>query len=202
LSVPAHPSLWVKPAAALASPLEDIPMNAFCSSSLPDYEGELVFVVSKECRDLTPKEAASYILGYTIGNDVSCRLHQIKEQQGGQFFFAKAFDKFAPIGPILISPEVYANGDGIRLITRVNGQVLQNAESTDMIWSAAEILSHMSQGKSRPNFQQSPRFRVFIRFVPRNNNPRWYGSHDRDTQRSWGFLYPKALAEAWGYCRD
>jgi 2-keto-4-pentenoate hydratase/2-oxohepta-3-ene-1,7-dioic acid hydratase in catechol pathway len=62
-------------------------------------QGELVFVTSRECRDITPDQAHEYILGYTVGNDLSCRFFQLPEQSGGQFFYAKAFDKFAPIEP-------------------------------------------------------------------------------------------------------
>ncbi|KAJ3454798.1 hypothetical protein MRS44_013398 [Fusarium solani] len=92
-----HPPLWTKPAASLANPDEDITISKFCAAILPDYEGELVFVTSRDCRDVGPDEAESYILGYTIGNDISCRLFQLPEKSGGQFFFAEAFDKFAPI---------------------------------------------------------------------------------------------------------
>ncbi len=110
-------------------------------------QGELVFVTSKECRDLTPKQAKNYILGYTVGNDLSCRLFQLPQNSAGQFFFAKAFDKFAPIGPALISPEVFA-GAPLTVVTRVNGEVCQTAEfRKDMIFSPETILSHMSQGK-------------------------------------------------------
>lgn len=69
------------------------------------------------------------------------------DQCGGQFFFAKAFDKFAPLGPTLISPEVFKNGEGLKLITRVNGEVMQESEfMKDLIWDPRKILSRMSQG--------------------------------------------------------
>jgi 2-keto-4-pentenoate hydratase/2-oxohepta-3-ene-1,7-dioic acid hydratase in catechol pathway len=157
----------VKPAAALASPNEDIPINKFCASSYLDYEvskifrwfylpqnansfkGELVFVVANECRDLTPDQAEANILGYTAGNDLSCRLYQFPEKGGGQFFFAKAFDKFAPLGPVLVSAEYFnqAKDSPVELITKVNGEEVQRTQClNDMIWSPAQILSHMSQG--------------------------------------------------------
>lgn len=97
---------------------------------------------------MSPQDADKYILGYTIGNDISCRKFQLPQNSGGQFFFAKAFDKFAPIGPTLISPELFANGVGYRVITKVNGEVRQTADITkDMIFSPSKVLSHMSQGK-------------------------------------------------------
>jgi 2-keto-4-pentenoate hydratase/2-oxohepta-3-ene-1,7-dioic acid hydratase in catechol pathway len=151
LKIPAAPPLWTKPATSLANPDEDIPMNKFCASTLPDYEAELVFVTSRQCKDVSASEASSYILGYTAGNDLSCRLHQMPDQAGGQFFFAKAFDKFAPIGPILLSPQIFNDGKGLKLIARVNGKVRQEADlSKDMIFSPAQILSRMSQGTTIP----------------------------------------------------
>jgi 2-keto-4-pentenoate hydratase/2-oxohepta-3-ene-1,7-dioic acid hydratase in catechol pathway len=112
------------------------------------FQGELVFVTSRECRDLSPEEAESYILGYTAGNDLSCRLYQLPEQCGGQFFFAKAFDKFAPVGPTLINSEVFGKGEGIKLSTKVNGEVVQESECMkDFIWTPAKVLSQMSQGE-------------------------------------------------------
>jgi 2-keto-4-pentenoate hydratase/2-oxohepta-3-ene-1,7-dioic acid hydratase in catechol pathway len=111
-------------------------------------QGELTFVTSRACRDISPAEAESYILGYTAGNDISCRLYQMPDQCGGQFFFAKAFDKFAPLGPTLISPEIFGKGEGFKLTTRVGGEVMQESEfAKDMIFNPAKILSWMSQGE-------------------------------------------------------
>jgi 2-keto-4-pentenoate hydratase/2-oxohepta-3-ene-1,7-dioic acid hydratase in catechol pathway len=76
-------------------------------------------------------------------------MYQLPKYSAGQFFFAKAFDKFAPIGPILVSPEAFGDGLQFALVTKVNGEVRQTAKfSTDMIFSPARILSHMSQGKN------------------------------------------------------
>ncbi len=110
-------------------------------------QGELVVVTSKECKDITENEAKDYILGYTVGNDISCRKFQRQSNSGGQFFYAKAFDKFAPIGPTLISPEAFAALPSAQVVTKVNGQIRQTADlKNDMIFSPAKILSHMSQG--------------------------------------------------------
>ncbi|PCH01524.1 Hypothetical protein PENO1_042660 [Penicillium occitanis (nom. inval.)] len=153
LNVPVNPPAWTKPSASLASPEEDIHISRYCASNFPDWEGELVFVTSKECRDVTPEEANSYILGYTIGNDLSCRVFQMPEQNGGQFFYAKAFDKFAPIGPVLVNSAIYRNGDGARLTTRVNGEVMQSVEiKKDVIFSPSQILSFISQSTTIPAY--------------------------------------------------
>ncbi|KAK5988571.1 Fumarylacetoacetate hydrolase domain-containing-like protein [Cladobotryum mycophilum] len=150
LQIPAYPPLWTKPTTSLAHPGEDIPVNDFCAKSLLDYEGELVFVTSKDCKNISLAEAKDYILGYTIGNDLSCRMFQLPKNSAGQFFFAKAFDKFAPIGPSLISPELF-DSKSFKVVTRVNGEVRQTAEfNKDLIFSPEKILSHMSQGTTIP----------------------------------------------------
>ncbi|KIW65775.1 hypothetical protein PV04_08002 [Phialophora macrospora] len=153
LNIPVNPPLWTKPAAALAAPEEDIHMSKYCASNFPDWEGELVFVTSRDCGDVSVEEAESCILGYSIGNDLSCRVFQLPAQNGGQFFYAKAFDKFAPIGPVLISPEVFQQADGARLTTRVNGEIMQDVEiRKDMVFSPAQILSFMSQSTTIPGY--------------------------------------------------
>ncbi|KIW92097.1 uncharacterized protein Z519_07081 [Cladophialophora bantiana CBS 173.52] len=153
LNVPVNPPVWTKPAAALAAPEEDIHMSRYCASNFPDWEGELVFVTSKECRDISPEEAESYILGYTIGNDLSCRVFQLPAQNGGQFFYAKAFDKFAPIGPVLISPEIFQQNKEVKIVTKINGEVMQDGDiKKDMVFSPAQVLSFMSQSTTIPAY--------------------------------------------------
>lgn len=96
---------------------------------------------------MSVSEAKNFILGYTIGNDLSCRMYQLPKYSAGQFFFAKAFDKFAPIGPTLISPEIFKDGSSFKVVSKVNGQVRQTGDFTnDQIFSPERILSHMSQG--------------------------------------------------------
>jgi 2-keto-4-pentenoate hydratase/2-oxohepta-3-ene-1,7-dioic acid hydratase in catechol pathway len=88
-------------------------------------KGELVFVTSKQCRDVSPSDAKNFIMGYTVGNDLTCRMFQLSKNSAGQFFFAKAFDHFAPIGPVLISPELYESAKLDGITVKVNGQVRQ-----------------------------------------------------------------------------
>ncbi|KAF7189655.1 Fumarylacetoacetate hydrolase domain-containing protein 2 [Pseudocercospora fuligena] len=151
LPIPKNPPLWLKPAAALANPDDEIPINKFCAESLLDYEGELVFITSRPCKDVTPEEAKDCILGYTLGNDISCRKFQMKEEQGGQFFFAKGFDKFAPIGPALLHPSIFHKSGSTRMTTSIDGEVLQDAKvPEDMVASPEGILSFMSIGTTIP----------------------------------------------------
>ncbi|KAI1346001.1 fumarylacetoacetate hydrolase family protein [Xylaria sp. FL0043] len=151
LKVADSPPLWTKPPAALASPGQDIVLNKYCAASLPDYEAELVFVASRTCKDLTESEAADAILGYTAGNDLSCRLFQMP-QHGGQYYYAKAFDNFAPLGPALVSAGAFPFSEA-RMTLTVNGEKRQQADlQEDMVFTPAKILSHMSQGTTIPAF--------------------------------------------------
>ncbi|KAI1428782.1 fumarylacetoacetate hydrolase family protein [Xylaria sp. FL1777] len=151
LQVSESPPLWTKPAAALASPGQDILVNKYCAASFPDYEAELVFVTARECKDVTESEAAAAILGYTIGNDLSCRLFQMP-QHGGQYYYAKAFDNFAPLGPALVSSDAFPFSTARMLLT-VNGEKRQQADlAEDMVFGPAKILSFMSQGTTIPAF--------------------------------------------------
>ncbi|KAI0472420.1 fumarylacetoacetate hydrolase family protein [Xylaria cf. heliscus] len=152
LQVSQSPPLWTKPAATLASPGQDIVMNKYCAASYPDYEAELVFVTSRTCKDLSESEAADAILGYTIGNDLSCRMFQLPDRGGGQFFYAKAFDDFAPIGPTLVGRDAFS-ALSTRITLKVNGETRQDADfEEDMVFSPAKILSFMSQGTTIPAF--------------------------------------------------
>ena len=103
-------------------------------------------MTSKTCKDLTESEAENAILGYNIGNDLSCRHFQMPKQSGGQYYYAKAFDNFAPMGPALVSKETFPFSTAQMTLT-VNGEQRQQAKfEGDLVFSPAKILSFMSQG--------------------------------------------------------
>lgn len=112
-----------------------------------DYEGELTFITSRDAKNLPADfDLADYILGYTAGNDVSARNFQLPEVSGGQYCYAKSFDTFAPIGPMVVSPTVIPDPQQLRFVVRVNGEVRQETGTDDMIWSVRQILRHLTQG--------------------------------------------------------
>ena len=111
-----------------------------------DYEGELVVVIGKDCKNVSEKEALSYVLGYAVGNDVSARNFQIPEASGGQFGYAKSFDGFAPIGHSILSPAEVAEPLARRITTKVNGKVKQDSNTSDMIFNVGQIISHLARG--------------------------------------------------------
>jgi len=111
-----------------------------------DYEGELTVVIGNDAKNVSESEALSYVFGYTAGNDVSARNFQLPDTSGGQFCYAKSFDKFAPIGPVILSADLVADPQNLRLVTRVNGEVRQETSTSDMIFSVAKIIAHLSRG--------------------------------------------------------
>lgn len=112
-----------------------------------DYEGELAVVVGKDCKNLPDNfELADYVLGYTAGNDVSARNFQLPAVSGSQFCYAKSFDSFAPIGPWITSPRLIPDPHALRYTTGVNGVIVQETSTDDMIWSVKKILKHLSRG--------------------------------------------------------
>lgn len=150
--VPQYPVVFTKPPAALAGPFEDIPIDPRCVNM--DYEGELCIVIGKDCKNLTKgADPLEYVLGYTAGNDVSSRFWQMPSQSGNQHGYAKSFDKFGPIGPLLVSPRSPSLRDrmidgipDLLLRVRVNGEERQNSRTSDLLFTLSSLLEHLSRG--------------------------------------------------------
>lgn len=146
LQVPSNPVVFTKPADALAGPYEDISIHSDAQSQL-DYEGELCVVISKDCKNVSEADALSYVLGYTVGNDVSARNFQLPASvSGNQFSYAKSFDKFAPIGPSVLLAKEGLDPQGFKYVTKVNGEKRQETGTDDMIWTVKKIIAHLSRG--------------------------------------------------------
>lgn len=111
-----------------------------------DYEGELTVVMGRDAKNVTEADALDYVLGYTIGNDVSARAFQMPDASGGQYGYAKSFDRFAPIGPAIWSTKLVPDPQKLRYKLRVNGELRQETGTDDMIWSVRQIVSHLSRG--------------------------------------------------------
>lgn len=113
-----------------------------------DYEGELTVVIGKPCRNLNKsfEDPLDYVLGYTVGNDISARSWQVAEASGGQHGYAKSFDKFAPIGPALVSTKVLPDPSKMHMRTWVNGDLRQETSTGDLLFGVREIIQHISRG--------------------------------------------------------
>ncbi|KAF2660198.1 hypothetical protein K491DRAFT_765654 [Lophiostoma macrostomum CBS 122681] len=146
LQVPAYPTVFVKPPDAIAGPLDDVPIHKDCQSQL-DYEGELTVIIGKDAKNVSASDALSYVAGYTVGNDVSARNFQLPASvSGGQFGYAKSFDKFAPIGPVIVSSKLIPDPQKLHYWTKVNGEKRQETGTDDMIFTVAQIVEHLSRG--------------------------------------------------------
>ncbi|CAE8594291.1 unnamed protein product [Polarella glacialis] len=112
-----------------------------------DYEVELAVVIGRECKDVTPEAAMDYVLGYTCANDLSTRDWQkVPELAGSQWCRSKMFDRFAPMGPVLVTKEHIPDPGALRVQTFVNGQQMQDSSTKDLIFSVPQIISFLSIG--------------------------------------------------------
>jgi 2-keto-4-pentenoate hydratase/2-oxohepta-3-ene-1,7-dioic acid hydratase in catechol pathway len=137
-ALPTEPLIFSKPPSSLLAPGGEIIRPAI--SQRVDYEGELGFLIGRRCHLMKEGESAKdYILGYTVINDVTARDIQKRETQMTR---AKGFDTFCPFGPIVNTD---LNPAGIKVQTRVNGELRQDGNTSDMIFSIDRILHHISQ---------------------------------------------------------
>ena len=110
-----------------------------------DYELELaVDPASKSGKWFSPEEAADYIGGYVIFNDITARDIQRREMRSGVFSFCKAIDTFCPLGPWIVTPDEIADPHDLKMELRVNGTPRQESHSSRMSVTIPEILSHYS----------------------------------------------------------
>jgi 2-keto-4-pentenoate hydratase/2-oxohepta-3-ene-1,7-dioic acid hydratase in catechol pathway len=103
------------------------------------YEGELVVVIGRRAKDVSPEDAPAHVFGVTAGNDVSERDWQSADLQ---WFRAKASDTFGPIGPVLVTGLDY---DDLLLETRLNGEVVQSQRTSDLLFDVSTIVSYVSR---------------------------------------------------------
>jgi 2-keto-4-pentenoate hydratase/2-oxohepta-3-ene-1,7-dioic acid hydratase in catechol pathway len=109
-----------------------------------DYELELAVVIRKPGKWFSPEEAAGYIGGYLIFNDVTARDIQRREMRSGVFSFCKAIDTFCPLGPWIVTPDEIPDPHDLAMELRVNGEPRQTSHSRNMSVTVPEILSHYS----------------------------------------------------------
>jgi 2-keto-4-pentenoate hydratase/2-oxohepta-3-ene-1,7-dioic acid hydratase in catechol pathway len=109
-----------------------------------DYELELAVVLKKAGKWFSPEEAADYVGGYVIFNDITARDIQRGEMRSGVFSFCKAIDTFCPLGPWIVTPDEIADPHDLAMQLRVNGDVRQESHSGRMSVTIPEILSNFS----------------------------------------------------------
>jgi len=142
--IPTHPVVFMKPPASVQDPGGPIELPRTLRSDEVDYEVELAVVIGKACKNATRADALDHVLGYTCANDVSARDWQKTPRGGSQWCRAKGFDTFCPLGPWIVTPDELPDPGALTLRTRVNGDVLQESSTADMIFSVPELIEFLS----------------------------------------------------------
>ena len=137
--VPNEPVLFIKANSSINDPGAPIVIPKMAPDEI-DYEGELVIVIKTKAKNVSREKALDYVLGYTCGNDVSARDCQFKFDS--QWARGKSFDTFAPIGPWI---ETELNPFDCNVTSRLNGEVMQQANTSLMIFDVAYLVSYLSR---------------------------------------------------------
>ena len=139
--VPAEPIVFMKATSSISGPNDDI-VKAKDSKKL-DWEVELAFVIGKESKNISEKEAPNHILGYCIVNDISEREWQIEKM--GQWVKGKSGDTFGPIGPYLVTKDEILDINNLSLTLDINEKRMQDGNTKNMIFNTNFLLSYLSK---------------------------------------------------------
>ena len=142
--LPERPVLFMKNPASAHHPGDPIVIPAGLSEQPEvDYEVELVVVIGRAAKNVPVDRALDHVLGYTAGNDVSARRWQ-KQGGAGQWDRGKSFDTFCPLGPALVTADEIPDPQTLKLKTWLNGELMQDANTSDMIFTVAELVAGLS----------------------------------------------------------
>jgi len=136
---PAEPLLFAKLPTALIEPGEAIVLPP--EDDHVDSEAELAVVIGLAGRRISRDAALDHVAGYTVANDVSARTLQRKD---GQWLRAKSFDTFCPLLPALVGTEELGDASGLRVTQRLNGEILQDANTDDFLFDVPTLIAHAS----------------------------------------------------------
>jgi acylpyruvate hydrolase len=136
---PTHPTLFAKLARSLLGPHDVIALPGVTQA---DWEAELAVVVGRPLRRGSTAEAAAAIAGYTVCNDITARDWQDRTPQ---WFQGKAFERSTPLGPCLVTPDEVDDAADLRITCSVDGEVVQDARTSDLLFRPAEVLAYISQ---------------------------------------------------------
>ena len=138
VSLPVAPTYFHKPTSSLNAHRGDVVRPERCQWL--NYEGEIVIVIGKTCRNVSPEEAGDYIAGYTIGNDYG--LHDFRDTDAGSMLRVKGSDTLCPVGPGLVEGWDFRD-KGIR--TLVNGEVAQDGTTNEMTWDMHYLVADLAR---------------------------------------------------------
>ena len=140
LPIPATPTVFAKYSNAVIGPGDTIQIPQV--SQEVDYEAELAFVIGRRGKHVAPAQWKDCVFGYTIVNDVSARDFQ---RATSQWIIGKTFDTFAPMGPELVSADEIEDPHNLRISCEVNGRVLQDSSTSQLIFRIPELVAYLSQ---------------------------------------------------------
>ncbi len=137
---PKEPIVFNKAITCMQGPNDDVALPE--GSEQMDWEVELAVIIGATARRVSKENALKHVAGYCLANDVSERHWQV--HRGGQWVKGKSFDTFGPLGPYLVTADEIANPQNLPVSLKVNGVMRQNSNTSDMIFSVAEIVAHLS----------------------------------------------------------
>jgi 2-keto-4-pentenoate hydratase/2-oxohepta-3-ene-1,7-dioic acid hydratase in catechol pathway len=139
-NIPTEPILFMKSTTSLSGPYDQIviPKN----SVKTDWEVELAVVMGKKASYVSEQDAMQYVAGYVLHNDVSEREFQL--ERGGTWDKGKGCDTFAPLGPWMVTPDEIPNPHQLRLWLSLNGKMMQDGNTDDLIFNIPQLISYLS----------------------------------------------------------
>ena len=140
LEIPPFPMIFTKHSTCISGPKSDICMK----SDMVDYEAELVFVIGKGGKDISKEDAWQHVAGLCAGQDISDRPVQFHATPP-QFNLGKSFDTFGPIGPYLVSTDLFDNKESLKLQCWVNDELRQETLTNDLIFDIPYLISYISE---------------------------------------------------------
>jgi 2-keto-4-pentenoate hydratase/2-oxohepta-3-ene-1,7-dioic acid hydratase in catechol pathway len=143
------PFVFVKPQSAVTGPFDPIAVPD--AAEKPDWELELAVVIGKRARRVSRANALEYVAGYTIANDITLRSKVFRRQGdspelGMDFVLAKGAPGFLPLGPYIVPAAFVPDPQKLRLTLKLNGQVMQDEDTADMIFTVAHLIEYLSAG--------------------------------------------------------
>lgn len=141
MDLPGSPLIFSKFPQAIVGPNDAVEWDPELTAEV-DYEAELVAVIGDRARNVDVDEALECVAGYTVGNDVSARDLQMSDEQ---WVRGKSLDTFAPLGPHIVTPDEFDDVESLDIWTEVNGERLQDANTEQLIFSIAELVSFCSE---------------------------------------------------------
>ena len=141
MDVPEEPVLFFKASYAIIGPYDSITIPK--GSEKSDWEVELAVIIGNKASYVSEKDALSHIAGYVLHNDVSERSFQL--ERSGQWVKGKSCDTFAPIGPFIATPDEIGDPNNLNLWLKLNGEEMQNSNTSDFIFNIQQVVSYISQ---------------------------------------------------------